>query len=260
MLQSLRFQNISLFGNLEIDFHQGFTVFTGQTGSGKSIFIDTLNALLATSKTPLDNRLVAINSPFSSIEAVFSVLPSTKDWLIKQEVDDDDHLLVSREWRLKETKYKSRFRINGVLVNREQISQLRSLLLDFTLQGDMYLLQDCYYQLSLLDSLCLKKIQEKIANVSQDWKKWHLSNVKLREAQNKIIDSKKELDEMEYIYQDLDKLNLDDPNEDTKLEIDQNRLSNIMRLKEGIKSLLLRLNESLDEFPSILDHTNFCIN
>ena len=51
MLNSLRFQNIALFGNLEIDFEKGFTVFTGQTGSGKSIFIDTLNALLANKKT-----------------------------------------------------------------------------------------------------------------------------------------------------------------------------------------------------------------
>ena len=45
-----------------------------------------------------------------------------------------------------------------------------------------------------------------------------------------------------------------------KLETDQNRLSNLLRLKEGVKSLLIRLNESLDEYPSILDHTNFCIN
>jgi DNA repair protein RecN (Recombination protein N) len=50
MLNSLRFQNIALFGNTEIDFEKGFTAFTGQTGSGKSIFIDTLNALLANKK------------------------------------------------------------------------------------------------------------------------------------------------------------------------------------------------------------------
>ena len=77
MLNSLHFQNIALFGNLEIDFDKGFTVFTGQTGSGKSIFIDTLNALLANKKTPLDNRLVAKASSSSSIEAVFSVFQNT---------------------------------------------------------------------------------------------------------------------------------------------------------------------------------------
>ncbi len=260
MLNSLRFQNIALFGNLEIDFDKGFTVFTGQTGSGKSIFIDTLNALLAKKTTSLDNRLVAKGSVFSSIEAVFSVLQNTKDWLINQEFDIEEELVVTREWRLKEKKYKSRFRINGVLVNRDQISELRSLLFDFTLQGDTYTLNDSLHQLSLLDSLGSKRIQESIAKVKQNWKIWHDSNSRLEEARDKILDSKKKLEEIQYIYQDLDKLQLEDPNEQIKLETDQNRLSNILRLKEGVKSILTRLNESLDEYPSILDHTNFCIN
>ena len=156
MLNSLRFQNIALFGNIEIEFDKGFTVFTGQTGSGKSIFIQTLNSLLANKKTTLDNRLVEKGSSFSSIEGVFSVLPTIKDWLIKEEVDNDDELIVTREWRLKENKYKSRFRINGVLVNRDQISELRSILIDFTLQGDSYILNDSLHHLRLLDSFDLK--------------------------------------------------------------------------------------------------------
>ena len=114
MLNSLRFKNIALFGNLEIDFEKGFTVFTGQTGSGKSIFIDTLNALLTNKKIALDNRLVAKGSHFSSIEGVFSVLPNTKDWLINQEFDVDEELIVIREWRLKDNKYKTRFRISRI--------------------------------------------------------------------------------------------------------------------------------------------------
>ena len=260
MLNSLRFQNITLFGNIEIDFQKGFTVFTGQTGSGKSIFIDCLNALLATKKAPLDNRLVAKGSSFSSIEGIFFVLPSVKDWLIDQNVDAEDELIVTREWRLKEGKYKSRFRINGVLVNRDQISKLRVLLLDFTLQGDTYFLHDRSYQLNLLDSLGLKNIQQSINSLSQNWKIWQDSNFKLHEAESKILESKKEFEEKQYIYQDLEKLELEDSHEDIKLEIDQTRASNLLRLKEGVNSLLFRLNESLDEYPSLLDHTNFCIN
>tara|TARA_Y100001968_G_scaffold176524_1_gene161725 strand:+ start:119 stop:1804 length:1686 start_codon:yes stop_codon:yes gene_type:complete len=260
MLNSLRFQNIALFGNLEIDFNKGLTVFTGQTGSGKSIFIDTLNALLANKKNFLDNRLVAKGSLFSSIEGVFSVLKNTKDWLINQELYVDEQLIVTREWRLKDNKYKSRFRINGVLVNRNQISELRSLLFDFTLQGDTYILNDSLHQLRLIDSLGLKKIQDVIAKVNQDWKIWYDCNCRLKQARDKVFDSKKEFEEMQYIYQDLEKLALKDPDEQNKLETDQNRLSNILRLKDGVRSLLIRLNESLDEYPSVLDHTNFCMN
>ncbi len=260
MLNSLRFKNIALFGNLEIDFDKGFTAFTGQTGSGKSIFVDTLNALLASKKTSLDNSLVAENSSFSSIEGIFSVLQTTKDWLNNQEFDVDEELIVTREWRLKDNKYKSRFRINGVLVNRDQISELRSLLVDFTLQGDTYILNDSLHQLRLLDSLGLKKTKESLSKVKQDWNIWNDSNLRLEQARVRINDSQKEFEEMQYIYQDLDKLELEDPNEQSKLEIDQNRLSNLLRLKEGVKSLLTRLSESLDEYPSILDHADFCIN
>ena len=260
MLNSLRFQNIALFGNLEIDFEKGFTVFTGETGSGKSIFIDTLNALLASKKSPLDDRLIEKGSSFSSIEGVFLVSPLIKDWLINQEVDIEDELIVTREWRLKENKYKSRFRINGILANRDQIAKLRLLLLDFTLQGDTYALNDSSYQLSLLDSLAEKNNKESISNVSDDWKNWFNSKLKLQEAQDKINNSKTELEQMRFIFEDIAKLELQDPNEDSKLEIDQNRLSNLLRLKEGVSSLLLRLNESLDEYPSLIDHTNFCIN
>ena len=260
MLNSLRFQNIALFGNLEIDFDKGFTVFTGQTGSGKSIFIDTLNALLPNKKSLLDNQFVAKGSSCSLIEGVFFVFPSIKDWLINQQLDDNDELIVTREWRLKDNKYKSRFRINGISVNRDQIAKLRILLLDFTLQGDTFILNDQSYQLNLLDSLGLRKIQKSIFNVTQNWKIWYDSNLKLKKVQEKIFDSKKEFEQIQYIYQDLEKLALDDPNEDNNLEIQQNRLSNLLRLKDGIKSILVRLNESLDEYPSILDHTNFCIN
>ena len=260
MLSSLRFQNIALFGTLEIDFDKGFTVFTGQTGSGKSIFIDTLNALLASKKPSLDNRLVEKGSPFSLIEGVFLLLPSIKDWLIKQEFDFDDELIVTREWRLKESKYKSRFRINGVLANREQISELRTLLLDFTLQGDTYFLNDCSYQLNLLDSFDSNKVEDSILKVTQNWNNWHDSYLQFQKAQATINNAKKEFEEIQYIYQDLENLDLQDPNEENKLEIDQNRFSNILRLKEGVKSLLIRLNESLDEYPSLMDHTNFSIN
>ncbi len=260
MLNSLRFQNIALFGDSEIEFDKGFTVFTGQTGSGKSIFIDMLNALLANKNTSLENRLVVKGSTFSSIEGVFSLTPNIKDWLMNQELDVDEELIITREWRLKEKKYKSRFRINGVLVNKSQISDLRLNLVDFTLQGDTYILNDSLYQLKLLDSLDLKKTQEYANNVKRDWKIWNDSKYDLKQAQAKIADSQKELEEMQYIYQDLDKLELEDPNEQLKLETDQKRLSNLLRLKEGVKSLLLRLHDSLDEYPSVLDHTNFCIN
>ncbi len=260
MLISLRLQNIALFGSIEIDFQKGFTAFTGETGSGKSIFIDTLNALLPYKKTVLNNSFVEKGSLFSSVEGVFSVLPSIKNWLTSHEFDVDEELIISREWRLKENKYKSRFRVNGVIMSREQISNLRSLLLDLTLQGDAFTFSDSTRQLNLLDSLASNKVQELSLKVKNEWKSWTSCQLKLKEAAEKITNANNIYKEMQYIYDDLEKLDLNDIDEDKNLEIVENRLSNLLRLKNGVNSLLSRLNESLDEYPSLLDHTNFCIN
>ncbi len=262
MLISLRLENIALFGSQEIQFDKGFTVFTGQTGTGKSIFINAINILLSPKQKSSDNKILKNGSSFASIEGVFSILPSIKNWLIHHEIEIeiDEDLLITREWRLKDNKYKSRFRVNGSIVNREQIASLRSLLLDFTLQGDAYLLSDSNRQIDLLDSLASKEIKKLIFNVKNAWKIWNDSNIKLNNYKEKINNLKIESKEMKYILDDLLKLKLSDPLEDIQLEKDQDRLSNLFRLQEGVNSIMYRLNEGLDEYPSLLDHINYCVN
>ncbi len=260
MLISLRLENIALFGSQEIVFDKGFTVFTGQTGSGKSIFINAINILLSPKQTSSDNKIVKSGSSFSSIEGVFLILPSVETWLRKEEIEIDDDLIVTREWRLKDNKYKSRFRVNGSIVNREQILNLRSLLLDFTLQGSSNLLSNSNRQLDLLDCFASQKLKKSIFNVKNAWIAWNDAFIKLKDYQDKINDLNIERKEIKYIFDDLNKLELSDPYEDIKLIKDQDRLSNLFRLQEGVNSILYRLNEGLDEQPSLLDHMNYCLN
>lgn len=260
MLISLRLENIALFGSQEIEFDKGFTAFTGQTGSGKSIFINAINILLSSKSKSSENKILKRGSSFSSIEGVFSILPSIKNWLINQEIEIDDDLIVTREWRLKDNKYKSRFRVNGSIVNREQIASLRCLLLDFTLQGDAYLLSDSNRQIELLDSLGSQEVKQFIVNVKNAWTIWNDSYIKLNNYQEKINNLKIQFKEMKYILDDLERLKLSDPLEDVKLEKDQDRLSNLYRLKEGVNSIMYRLNDGLDEYPTLLDHINYCVN
>ncbi len=260
MLISLRLENIALLGSQEIEFDKGFTVFTGQSGTGKSIFINAINILLSPKQKSTDNKILKSGSSFSSIEGVFSILPSVENWLINQELEIDEDLIVTREWRLKDNKYKSRFRVNGSIVNREQIKSLRSLLLDFTLQGDAYLLSDSNRQINLLDTLASKEIKQLIFNVKNAWIVWNDSYAKLNNYQEKINNLKIEFNEIKYKIDDLEKLKLSDPLEDIKLEKDQDRLSNLVRLQEGVNSIMYRVNEGLDEYPTVLDHINYCVN
>ena len=132
MLTGLRLQNIALIEQLQLDFSGGFTVLTGETGAGKSILLDALDALLGGTGP----RLLRQGTERGVIEASFSLTPPLQSWLEQQELEADDaEILLSREWRLSDERLSSRHRLNGVAVNRAQIQELRPLLLDLTVQG-----------------------------------------------------------------------------------------------------------------------------
>ena len=157
MLVSLHLKNIALIESLELSFKKGFTIFTGQTGAGKSILLESLNIVLGGKNIASDTRIVRSGSSFALIEASFSLTGLLSDWLKEQHIDSDgDDLVITREWRLKDSKYKSRSRINGILVNRKQIQAIRSFLLDFTLQGDTLSISNTANQLKFLDFSLIK--------------------------------------------------------------------------------------------------------
>jgi len=87
VLTGLRLQNIALIEQLQLDFSGGFTVLTGETGAGKSILLDALDALLGASGGP---RLLRQGSERGVIEASFSLTPPLQSWLEQQELEADD--------------------------------------------------------------------------------------------------------------------------------------------------------------------------
>ena len=93
MLTGLRLQNIALIEQLQLDFSGGFTVLTGETGAGKSILLDALDALLGGTGP----RLLRQGSERGVIEASFSLTPPLQSWLAQQELEADDaEILLSR--------------------------------------------------------------------------------------------------------------------------------------------------------------------
>ena len=139
MLVGLRLKNIALLDNLELNFKEGLTVFTGETGAGKSILIDALDTLFGGDQVTPVSRLLSHRDKQGQIEASFLSNLAVDAWMHEQELDvDDNDLLISREIRYKDNRLINRCRINGVLVNRTQIAGLRSLLMDFTLQGQLH--------------------------------------------------------------------------------------------------------------------------
>jgi DNA repair protein RecN (Recombination protein N) len=255
VLTGLRLENIALIEQLQLDFREGFTVLTGETGAGKSILLDALDALLGGSGP----RLLRQGSERGVIEASFSLSPPLQAWLEQQELEvDEGELLLSREWRLSDDRLSSRHRLNGVAVNRGQIQELRPLLLDLTVQGQTQQLARPGQQRRWLDRFAGAPIQQQLPAVAAAHRTWKQAAAELEAARVNWQQLQQEREHQEQLLADLEAAGLEDPGERQRLQGEENRLAHGVRLQEGVMTLLGRLVEGADEAPSALDHLAAC--
>ena len=255
MLTGLRLQNIALIEELQLEFGQGFTVLTGETGAGKSILLDALDALLG-GQGP---RLLRQGSHQGVIEASFSLSPPLKEWLSEQELEcDEEEVLLSREWRQKEDRLTSRHRLNGVAVNRQQIQSLRPLLLDLTVQGQTQQLARPGQQRRWLDRFGAAELQQHLPPVQESFRSWRQASAALEQAKADWLTLQADLERQQQLLDDLEAAQLEDPAERSRLENEENRLAHGVRLQEGVMTLMGRLVDGAEEAPSVLDHLAAC--
>ena len=255
MLTGLRLQNIALIEELQLEFSGGFTVLTGETGAGKSILLDALDALLGGSGP----RLLRQGTERGAIEASFSLTPPLQSWLADQELEaDDGEVLLSREWRLSEDRLSSRHRLNGVAVNRAQIQELRPLLLDLTVQGQTQQLARPGQQRRWLDRFAGELLQAQLPLVAEAFRAWRAASQALEQAQSNWQQLQQERERQEQLLSDLEAAQLEDPAERERLQAEENRLAHGVRLQEGVMALIGRLVDGAEESPSVLDHLAAC--
>ncbi len=256
MLTGLRLQNIALIEQLQLDFSGGFTVLTGETGAGKSILLDALDALLGGNAGV---RLLRQGSSQGLIEACFSLTPPLQAWLEQQELEaDDGEVLLSREWRLSEGRLSSRHRLHGVAVNKAQVQELRPLLLDLTVQGQTQQLARPGQQRRWLDRFGGEPVLEALGPVAEAWQQWKAAAAALEEARASWQQLQQERERQEQWLADLEAARLDDPQERLRLQQEQDRLAHGVRLQEGVMVLMGRLVEGAEGAPSVLDHLAAC--
>ena len=266
MLAGLRLQNIALIDSLELDFEPGFTVLTGETGAGKSLLLDALDAVLGGMQGTAAARLVRGEEPRAGIEARFAPTEAVQQWLQDQQLGsdpedvdgEDDELLVSREWRRQDDRLSSRFRINGVAVNRQQVLALRPLLMDLTVQGQTQQLARPGQQRQWLDRLGAAPLQTCLLDVRRQWQEWRDADERLQQARQQADLFQEQLEERRALLEELELADLDDPNELNLLTAEQDRLVHGVRLQEGLAQLIGRLQDGADQAPSAVDHVLAC--
>jgi DNA repair protein RecN (Recombination protein N) len=255
VLTGLRLENIALIEGLELGFASGFTVLTGETGAGKSILLDALDALLGGAGP----RLLRQGCDRGVIEASFSLTPPLASWLVTQELEPEEgEILLSREWRLSEERLSSRHRLNGVAVNRQQIQELRPLLLDLTVQGQTQQLARPGQQRRWLDRFGAEPLAAALEPAAAAFRDWKQAAAALQSARTQWDQQQQQRQQQEQLLADLEAADLQDPQERQRLQAEQDRLAHGVRLQDGVMTLLGRLQEGAEEVPSALEHLAAC--
>lgn len=261
MLLELNIENFAIIENMKIEFESGLNVLTGETGSGKSIIIDSLGLVLG---QRANKDIIKKGKDRAFIEAVFSSYDEeTKDLLLEYGIDSGDLVVVSKEIR---EKGPSITRVNNRTVTSQILSKISSHLIDIFAQHESISLMDNKNQLKLIDDFSgkgqrqllddLKELVEEINSLKNEY------NEKSNMEQNKD----REIDLLEYQIKEIEDAGLSDY-DDEELYDDFNALNNmtdtLIKLSEA-KSLINEgyetssLEDILDKvIANIVDVTSY---
>lgn len=135
MLNALHIENIAVIEKADIEFNNGLTVLTGETGAGKSIIVDSLNAILG-SRT--SREIVRTGAEKGLVSAVFETTLAD-GWCRENDIEPEEELIISRKIG---ADGKSSCRVCGVPVSVAQLRELGEILLDIHGQNDGRQLMD----------------------------------------------------------------------------------------------------------------------
>ncbi len=236
MLTSLSIQNYALISRLEIDFHPGFSVLTGETGAGKSIILGALSLILG---QRADTKSIKQGANKCVIEGVFNISSyQLEDFFNQKEWDYDTRYCIIRREIF--DNGKSRAFINDVPVGLSDLKELVSLLIDVHSQHQNLMLGDNHFQMQVID--VLSGHPELFATYKKTYSEYVSLKKELNALQKEASESTQEEDYLRFQIQQLEEANLVS-GEQTQLEQDIETLSHV----EEIKGNLFRLSQLLSD-------------
>lgn len=230
MLLSLRIENFALIDRLELDVTAGLNVLTGETGAGKSIILDAIDIVLGGKTT---SRVIRTGEERALLEASFSLEPRLAAWLVTQEIDPLEEVLVcTREIVSTQGNFRSRSRLNGVLVNRQQMESLRGCLVEITAQGQAVQLGQAATQREWLDGFGGQELLQQRSHVSAAFTVWQQAQHALERYRQSERQRLQQQDLLEYQVRELGQASLTEPDELDQLEQERQRLSHSVELQQ----------------------------
>lgn len=240
MLQSLHISNYALIDTLDIDFHNGFNIITGETGAGKSIMLGALSLLLG---ERADAKVVRDKTRKAIIEAVFDVTGygALREYCVANDIEWDNMQCIMR--REVAPAGRSRAFINDSPVTLSQMEIVGRQLIDIHSQHQNQLLQSAEYQLRIIDTLAGN--DDLLVEYGRRFRALREAVKRYAEAKKNIERSRDDEEFLRFQLQQLDELN---PVEGEQEELERQRelLTNMSQIKTVLNTALDALTNASD--------------
>ena len=235
MLRHLHIQNYALISRLDIDFEEGFSVLTGETGAGKSIILGALALVLG---ARADSKAITDGEDKCIIEATFDVqrddVQCTKDdgqWT-KDDGQWTKEMIIRRELY---ANGKSRSFVDDSLVTLQELKGLANKLIDIHSQHANLLIENADFQLEVVDVIACNEAQR--FSYSTQYERYTAAVEQLHHLQALAKKSRQDADYIQYRYQLLSEANLQ-TGELEELENEQYQLSHTEEIQAALQTAI----------------------
>ncbi|MGF6769166.1 DNA repair protein RecN (Recombination protein N) [Paraburkholderia sp. GAS199] len=240
MLRHLSIRDFVIVAALDLEFDSGFTVFSGETGAGKSILIDALALALG---ARADASVVRTGESRADITAEFDTHALVEHWLDEQALGaaDDDHHGTVMLRRVVDANGRSRAFINGTAATLAQLREVGEMLVDIHGQHAHQLLMRPDAQRELFDTHA--GLSDSASTVTRSWRAWREKVQAVEHAQTRDRELQLERERLAWQLTELDKL-APQPGEWEEVNTEHRRLSHSANLIDGVHGALNALSES----------------
>ncbi len=247
MLQALSIQNFIIVERLDLEFYQGYTTLTGETGAGKSILIDALSLALGARN---EGEVVRVGSEKADISVTVDIKQNeqAQAWLVAHEIDASEDLLLRR---VIYSDGRSRGFINGAPATVGQLKALGEFLVDIYSQNAHHSLLNVNTQRQILDEYAgCSALAYQLATQYKAWHQLYLQQIEIEKNSAAYAD---ELAELRDKVRELEQLGFV-TEEWEALQLEHSRLSNSAELISGVETCLSVLSEGESTALSMLTH------